>query len=379
MKLVELTAVKAIANSALRWVPPFLPTLEAAFGSSTRQMTTILGLSEMAGLSTVGVGRFLDRGRELLITKLSLIILAVSSLVTLVGTTFAFAVGFVLVVLGVANLTVAGHAYLSSRTPYAERGRAIGLYETSWAFALLIGAPTIAWLISAFGWRGPYVMLALASLGAAAYIHVAAQREVAPPPPVDDDPGAAATVGQAPRLTRSAWLVISGSAGLAMAGLSVFAISGSWLDDAFGVETAGLGAIAMAFGGIELVASTATARFVDRIGKLRSTLLGIGALVAGVCVMGVAGSALWIGIGGLLLFLGGFEFAFVTSLSLVTEAMPEARGTTIALSNGVGTVARGTGTIAGGWLFTAHGINGSIALSLAATACATAAFVLSRR
>ena len=36
-----------------------------------------------------------------------------------------------------------------------------------------------------------------------------------------------------------------GSATTAMAGLSVFVVSGSWLDDAFGVSTGGIGAVAM--------------------------------------------------------------------------------------------------------------------------------------
>ncbi len=173
MRLVRLTAAKAVANTALRWVPPFLPTLERAFGASTGQMTTILGVGEMAGLSTVGVGRFLDRGRERLVMTIALVVISVSSLVALVGTTFTFAIAFLLVVLGVANLTVAGHSTISRNVPYAGRARAIGLYETSWAIALLIGAPTIALLINSFGWRGPYVVLAAACAAMAAWIWTA--------------------------------------------------------------------------------------------------------------------------------------------------------------------------------------------------------------
>jgi len=166
---------------------------------------------------------------------------------------------------------------------------------------------------------------------------------------------------------------------LATAGLSVFAISGSWLDDAFGVSTGGLGAVAMGFGAIELIASGGSAGFADRFGKQRSTFVGIALMVVGLATMAVAGATLWIGVVGILTFLCGFEFAFVTSLSLVSEAMPAARGTTIAMSNGVGTVARGTGTIASGWLFGAYGVAGTLALSATATAVAAAAFVFSRR
>ena len=164
-----------------------------------------------------------------------------------------------------------------------------------------------------------------------------------------------------------------------MSGLSVFAISGKWLDTAFGVSTGGLGLVAMGFGAFELLASTGSAGFADRLGKLRSTLLGIVLLLAGQVIMAAANDTLWVGVIGILAFLCGFEFAFVTSLSLVTEAMPQSRGTTIALANGVGTVARGSGTIASGFLFTRWEIEGTLAMSAGAAVAAAFCFAVSRR
>lgn len=343
-------------------------------------MTTILGFGEMAGLSTIAVGKQLDRGRERLVMTVALMVISLSSMVTLVGSSFTFAIGFLLVVLGVANLTVAGHSTISRFVPYAERGRALGLYETSWAIGLLIGAPIIAILISIFGWRGPYVMLAVASAAMAAWIWVAGARNAAvadAAPALPTSPAAAASGWSS--LPARAWAVIVGSALLAMSGLSVFAISGSWLDDDFGVSTGGLGLVAMGFGAIELLGSTASAGLVDRLGKLKSTLIGIAFLIAGQVLMVLANDRLWLGVLAILVFLGGFEFAFVTSLSLVTEATPDSRGVTIALSNGVGTVARGSGTIASGWLFTRWGIEGTLGLSAVAVTIATICFVVSRR
>ena len=374
MNLRRLTAAKAVANTSLRWVPPFLPVLEKAFGASTGQMTTILGIGEMSGLSTVAIGGQLDRGRERAVMGLALLAIVVSSLVSLVGTTFSFALGFVLVVLGVANCTVAGHAYISHRVNYATRARAIGIYEMSWALALLVGAPVIAVLIELFGWRGPYVMLALAATAMAAMILGSSETERPAPDPSDPVP----TPGWR-AITPTAWATIIGSALLAMAGLSVFAISGSWLDDAFGVSTGGLGAVAMAYGAMELLASAGSAGFADRIGKFRSTMAGIVMMFIGQLTMALADDSLWIGVVGILAFLSGFEFAFVTSLSLVTEAMPAARGTTIAMSNGVGTVARGSGTIASGWLFGLYGIEGTLSMSAVAAGVASGAFLFSRR
>lgn len=377
--LVRLTGAKTVANTALRWIPPFLPTLEKAFGATTTQLTTIIGLGELGGLTTVAVGRVLDRGRERVVMVTALALITLSSLIALGGTTTTFAVSFFVLVVGVSNLTVAGQAWISHRVAYGGRARALGLFETSWALALLIGAPIIAVLINLFGWRGPFGALAVASAIAMAVVAVALpRRHRVDLVPADDVDGTIPARIRQP-ITVKAWLVMAGSATTAMAGLSVFVISGSWLDDAFGVSTGGIGVVAIGFGGAELVSSLTSAAVADRIGKLRSTLAGLIGLLAGLIVIVLADATLWIGVVGLVVFLLGFEFAFVTSLSLVSESMPGARGSTLAISNAVGTVARAGGAIASGWLFGQYGVNGTAALSATAAMVAAACLVLSRR
>jgi DHA1 family inner membrane transport protein len=365
--LARLTAAKAVANTALRWIPPFLPTLERAFGVSTTQLTTVLGLGETAGLSTVIVGKHLDRGRERLVMVGGLSTISVSSVIALGGSIWTFAVAFVLLILGVANFTVAGHAWISHRIDYRWRARSIGLFETSWALALLVGGPIVAVLINVFVFLAS--ACALAAISVAVTLPVAPQRSTGQ---IDDHQ-------PRQRLTTKAWMVVIGSAAMAPAGLSIFVISGTWLDDEFGVSTSGLGLIVMGFGAFELVASTGTAAFADRLGKMRSTLGGIVVLALGLVVMLAAGDRLWVGVAGLLVLLIGFEYGFVTSLSLVSEAMPDARGTTLAIGNAVGTFTRGTGTVISGVLYGAYGIGGSAAMSAAAATVSASCFVVSRR
>ena len=389
--LGTITGAKAVANTALRWIPPFLPTLEAAFGASTTQLTTILGASELAGLSTLAVGDHLDRGRERVVMVTSLGLVTVSSLIALTGSIVSFAVAFVVLVLGVANYTVAGHAWISHRVIYRWRARAIGIFEISWALAMLVGAPVVAVLINRFGWRGPFVVLAAGSMVAAFVVarvlpsspprgRPSAAATVAPDSADDDHPdGALSDLRQRPAMTARAWLVVCGSALLALAGISVFVISGSWLSDSFDVSTSGIGVVAMGFGAVELIASTSIATFADRLGKLRSTLAGIGVLLVGVGIMAIAGDRVAVGIVGLLVFLLGFEYGFVTSLSLTSEAMPESRGATLAIGNAIGTLARGSGIVVSGLLYGAFGIVGTAALSACAATGSLACYVLSRR
>lgn len=377
--LAKLTGAKTVSNIALRWIPVFLPTLGRAFGATTTQLTTVLGVGEFAGLSTVFVGRHLDRRRERTVMIMALGLVAASALIALGGSLASFAVSYFVLVLGVSNLTVAGQAWISHRVDYRWRARSFGLFETSWAIALLIGAPLVAVLINNFGWRGPFVAVAIAAVLAAIVVAFTLPKgpEITATPVVDE--GHRTAPARPARISGRAWLVMIGSASTAMAGLSVFVISGSWLDDAFGVSTGGIGVVAMAFGATELISSLGSAAFADRVGKLRSTLAGLMMLVAGLGVMVVADDRLWMGIVGILAFLLGFEFAFVTSLSLVSEAMPDARGTTLAVGNAVGTVARGGGAVASGWLYGSYGINGTAWLSAGGAVMATTSLLLSRR
>ena len=155
----------------------------------------------------------------------------------------------------------------------------------------------------------------------------------------------------------------------------MFVVSGAWLDDRHGVSTAGLGLVATGFGAVELVASMSAAAFSDRIGLRRSVLIGLGVLALGLAIAAASGPSRLLAIAGLIVFLIGFEFAFVTSLSLVTEAAPLARGRAIGVGNALGTIARSAAVLASGLLYDSVGIGGSFVLSAAAATIAAVLIV----
>lgn len=365
-QLAALTGAKTVANTALRWIGPFLPTLERAFGASTGAMTAVIGAAELGGLTTSLTGRALDTGHQRRLFLAGLCSVALSSTVALIGTLWWFAVSMVLLVVGVSNLTVAGHAWISGRVEYARRGRAIGVFELSWALALLLGAPILALLIERWGWRGPFVALAVGSTVAALVVVRRVPADDGVPRTVDP----ARRRGRADRLPRSAWNPLLASALTGGAGLAVFVVSGTWLADRHGVSTGGLGLVAMVFGALELASSGSSAMWADRLGKVRSVGGGLVILLVGLAIIAVSGDALVLAILGLTVFLSGFEFAFVTSLSLVSEAAPAARGRALGIGNALGTVARAGTVFVGGQLYEAVGIGGTLALSATVAAVA---------
>ena len=355
-QLAWLTAGKTVVSTAVRWLPFFLPTLAIAFATTTSQLTVVLGFGEMAGLSTLLIGRHLDAGRERWIMVGALGLITVASLLALVGDLWVFAVAYVVLIIGMSAYTVAGHTYFSRRIPYQRRARTIGTFETSWALSLLLGAPLAALAISWFGWRAPFAILS----GLAVVMAVILWRRVDNSEVMSDAKEPAA--GQ--RLNANAWILIAASACTATTGLTTIVIVGTWLSDELGVSTGGIGLIVMAFGAAELTASTSSAAIADRAGPMRSTRVALVIAIVGLIVMTQAMASLAIGAIGLFLFFLGFEFAIVTSFSIVSEAMPAARGRTLATNNAVSTVARGCGIVASGVLYEQFGIKGPAAISI---------------
>ncbi len=369
--LARLTAAKATTNAGFRWVAFFLPTLSAAFGATTAQLTAVLGVGEMAGLSSLAIGRHLDRGRERLALVTALTLTGLGSTLALVGNFTAFAVAYFLIMLGVSFVTVGGHTYLSRRVRYVRRARAIGIFETSWALALLLGAPAAAVLIGWFGWRGPFVLFAAASVVMLVVLFSARDESV-----VLDD---AVSDGPSPPIPAAGWILIAASAAIAITGLTTVVIAGTWLDEALGVSTGGVGLVAMAFGAAELMASSSSAAIADRAGPTRATQVALVITLIGLLVMTRAGSSLPVGAGGLFLFFIGFEFSIVTSFSFVSEAVPAARGRVLAINNALGTMLRGIGVSLSGVLYEGYGINGPVALSASTAVVALILLVVASR
>jgi predicted MFS family arabinose efflux permease len=353
-QLLVMTAAKSVSNTALRWVGPFLPTLERAFGTTTGTLTGIMGFAELGGLSTGLTGPAIDRGHQRTVFLAGLGAVAASSAIALGGTVTTFAISFVILVIGVGNLTVAGHAWIGDHVPFAARSRAIGVFETSWAVALLVGAPLLALLIHWVGWRGPYVALLIGAMVATlvAGLVIKAGNRL---------PRSAEAVVQ--RLPQSAWSPMLTTAAFAAAGLSVFIVSGVWLDDAHGVSTGGLGLIAAGFGAVELCASGSVALFADRVGARRSVIGGLLVLGCGLAVMATSGPSRALAVGGLVVFLAGFEFGLVASLTMVTEAAPDGRGRAIGLASMLATLSRAVAVVASGQLYEAFGMTGPMTLS----------------
>jgi MFS family permease len=81
-------------------------------------------------------------------------------------------------------------------------------------------------------------------------------------------------------------------------------------------------------------------RVTDRWGKARSVLIGTAVMIPATLLLAVGGGVLPLGLAALLIFIAGFEFAMVASISLSTELVPGRPAAGFGLMIGAGTMGR---------------------------------------
>ena len=95
------------------------------------------------------------------------------------------------------------------------------------------------------------------------------------------------------------------------------------------------------FGVFELMASGGSSLLLDRIGKKRGVVGGLTVATIGYAILFVLGStALPWALAAICIAFLGFEFSVVSGISVMSEQVPTARGTMLALAVSMGAVGR---------------------------------------
>ncbi len=360
--ITRLTLARFISNTALRFAIPFLGVIRRSLGVSLSTMGLATSMGDFTGLLGPVVGHQLDRRSRRTTLTLTLGGVAMgAALAASARSIVALSVGFVVLALSKLMFDNSMNSWITERTDYGNRARVVGITETAWAGATLIGIPILAVVAYFTSWRVGYVVLVVVLVAMALHLHRA----------LPADRPAARDGSSAPLAwSRTAVAGFSSFAAIMAAGNCMFVAFGSWLKDAFGFSTLGLGAVSILLGGAELAASTSTVRFTDKWGKRRSVRLGTGLMIPTAMALGLVGHVSVAGLGLLVLFFLGFEFAIVSYIPLVPSLQPSNPGAAFGIAVGLGTVGRGATAIASTRLYSSHGIGGS---GLLAAGCAAAA------
>jgi predicted MFS family arabinose efflux permease len=363
--LLPFTLTRIAANTCYRFAPPFIAIIAGeaqGFDVSITRVGLVISISELAGFLAPLLGTFVDRVSRRISTATGLFgsfigIMMMAAAPNLV----VLCVGLTMLNLLKSCFDLGMAAWISDRVPYAQRGRVVGITETSWAVSLLLGVSVLGLITAAASWRIACVIGGVAIAVCALWL----DRRIRLSGEVVVEPNTPAVI-TGPAITR-AWLVPLSMFGLMGGSQCLFVTFGAWLADDFNFGASGIAAVGFALGAGELLSSISSAKLTDRIGKERSVALGAALMMPSALVLAGFDSTLVVGLLALGVFIIGFEYAVVSMLPIATNLFAGAPGKGFGLVIGAGTFGRGVLTFIATLLYEQFGVSGA---ALAAIACA---------
>lgn len=319
-----LVTARVVVNTLYRMVYPFLPVFSRSLGVDLGSLSLVITARSLMGVLSPFLGSIADRrGRKAgLLFGLGLFSAGVS-LVYFRPLFPFFILSLLLGALGKDTFDPALQAYIGDRIPYRRRGLAMALIEMSWSFSFIFGIPVAGFLIARSGWVSPFPFLALAGLF---FMFLIAW--MIPGDPVAAS--AAASFFPNIRLVYACWPALAGLAMgvlISMGNEVVNLVFGVWIEDSFGVQIAALGLASTIIGLSEFGGESLVGVFADRLGKPFSIGMGLVLNCAAVLALPLFGGNFKSALVGLFLFYITFEFTIVSTYPLMSEILPNARGT----------------------------------------------------
>jgi len=360
--LITVTTARLVANACYRFSGPFLAIIASGLDASLGEIGVALAVSELTGLASPAIGRMVDRASHRASMAVGLAGTAVGCTIAAVSTsTTWFALGVSFMVLTRQSFDIGLGAWIAAHVPYAQRGRIVGLTETSWALGLLVGVSLMGALTAVVGWRAGF---GLGIVAVVVLCVVVVARVNASPPSRGDGHRRGGVRGRG-------WLIVAAMFALMTSAQCLFVTFGPWFNERFGFDAARISALGFVLGAVELLASTTSARRTDHWGKERSVALG-SLLIAPGALLVVAGDAtVALAIAGTALWLLGFEFAVVSMLPMATHLAPDSPGTGLGWVLGAGALGRAIAAVLATAAYERIGIGGPAAIGVScAVACA---------
>ena len=373
------TASKLLVNTARRMVYPFAPAFARALGVPLTAITSLIALNQaMTVLGPLGAA-FADRhGYK------PVLLLAVGACFigcALAGIFPVYAVlmaGLILAGLAKSLLDPSLQALIGDTVPYNQRGKYIGITETSWAGATLLTLPATGFLLEHFSWQTPFRILAVLTL----ICFVLLVKLIPAPSALTSEKTATRSTGTRPGVNWKAILrkkkvvaLLAFGFFMSLGNDNLFVVYGAWLESACGLSLAGIGASTILLGVAELMAEGGSSLFSDRIGLKRAVTIGTVLTALSYAVLPFTATGTRFILAGLFFVFLFFEFTIVTTMGLGTELTPESRASTMAAFYAVAGLGRIIGAFSGGLLWSGFGIKGICLVSGICSVLALAALV----
>jgi predicted MFS family arabinose efflux permease len=360
-QLAAFTAIRTVFNTAHRMAYPFLGVFARGLGVDITTISLVVSSRSFIGMFVPFVSSVSDqRGRKFGMLAGTFIFSVAVGLVAFYPSLVTLSIALLLGLIGKYLFDPAMQAYLGDRVPYQQRGLALSVTEMGWSFAFIGGVPLMGLLIARFGWSAPFPLLLLLGLCMTALLW-----RMLP----DEDPHHVASAG----VWTNFRSVLGNSTALAAISIALWAsaanemvnlIFGVWLEDAFALKIAALGAASAVIGISELSGESLVALFTDRLGKPRALGLGLAASAASSLALPFLARSQTGALVGLFFFYITFEFVMVSHVPMMTEVLPGARATVMSFNLTGHSIGRGIGALLAVFVYQSFGFPVVAALAM---------------
>ena len=341
---------RLVANACYRFAPPFLAIIAKDFNVSLSDIGVALFVSELSGFASPFAGRIVDRltHRNAMVIGLVGTLLG-CAIAAAAPSVYLFAVGVTVLALTKQSFDLGLGAWIADHVPYQQRGRIVGLTETSWALGLLVGVSLMGLITAATNWRIGYMfgIICLVVVTTSIAKRVNSKPRVVTPH----------VQGAKARVHGRGWLVVVTMFCIMSCAQSLFVTFGAWLQDQFGFGAARLAAVGFALGAVELFASLNSAQRTDGWGKERSIAAGALLIVPAGILLAIASSNIVLGLIAVGVYYLGFEFAVVSLLPIASQLVPNSPGAGLGWVLGAGTLGRAFIAIVGTRAYEKYGVD----------------------
>jgi predicted MFS family arabinose efflux permease len=348
VKLGVFTLSRLVVNTSSRMIYPFL----AIFASGLRVEIGTISLAMAVSMGTSALGPFLApiadrRGRKTgMLIGMGLFLIGMLS-ASLFPSITTFFIAIILGSLGNNVLLPPIQAYLGDHTPYERRGFYMAVIELSWALSFILLVPLAGLILEHALWNGPFIALAIAGAIATLLIWWLVPNDV----PVQGEPVAVfADIRKVLKYLPAVMGMLMGMSFI-LGNELISIVFGVWMQDAYGLQIAALGAASAVIGFSELGGEGIAAFLADRIGKERSIAAGIILSSLTIITLPLVGSSIVGAFIWLFMFYLAFEVVVISALPLMTEIMPSARATMMALFIAALSIGRALGDVAAPQLY----------------------------
>jgi len=332
----------------------FFPTFAKEFQVQLWQTGLLVTVYSAVNLASPIFGRISDRiGRKIMMI-LGLGVFCVAEMLFVLAADWTLILsGRTLVGLSSAIFTPSQSAYLGDQFEYSKRARIMGLVRLAFPISGVLAPVFAGYSIEKLSWRIPFATMDVIALFAIVLLTLKL--------PEGSTKGAEAYQNQSlpsfkevvtnPRVTPC--LIASFLAIWSIEGFWIFMTP--WMKDVFSLGETVIGVIFSLSSVASVMGTLLASWYADRAGKRRSTWTGL--IVSAFLMMAVPNLGHQLSLAVLAFILLGvtFDFAMTAWLPLLTELVPEARGTMMALNSAATSLGAASGAFVNGFVWTALG------------------------